>query len=62
MATFRDLKRELRKFRGKDGNIIQCSNWRAGRYCVKCPDRIGCDVLGKLVFMEDFWNPSRRKQ
>lgn len=54
--------REQKKTRDHDGNIIICSNWRKGRYCVLCPDRIWCDVLGKHAFREDFWNPSRRKQ
>lgn len=56
----RARERELRKIR-IDGEIISCSNWKE-RYCLICPDRIGCDVLGKKVLLDDFWNPSRRKQ
>lgn len=54
--------REVGKARSRGGNIISCSNWKDVRYCAICPDRIGCDVLGKMVFRSDLWNPSRRKQ
>jgi hypothetical protein len=48
------------KTRDKDGNIIVCSDWKNDEDCLNCPDRIGCDVLGKWHLPEDFWNPSRR--
>ena len=54
--------REQDKIRDKDGIIISCSCWVDYEYCVRsCPDRIGCDVLGKPIVAEDLLNPSRRK-